>query len=158
MENPNTQRCTICSDYREERETWFLVTESCWENKLNIWRWNRSMAGRTAVHSLCSPRHVRELIVHWMATGCVHYPFARACPSLPSYKPKFALAKKRDGDRLLASYRLGEIAIDRERIQQILGESPMSLNTVLDELMLVLEDEVLDQSGLQLEDEYCLEV
>ena len=94
-EKVNLQRCTICGNFKEEEDqTWFLMTESCWEDKLNVWKWNQAMAAREAVHSLCSPRHVRELIIHWMTTGCLHYPFAQARPTLTSFGLNRASAAK----------------------------------------------------------------
>ena len=148
-EKVNLQRCTICGNFKEEDQTWFLMTESCWEDKLNVWKWNQAMAAREAVHSLCSPRHVRELIIHWMTTGCLHYPFAQACPSLTSFRPKSRLGRKGHEETSLP-YRLGEIAVDRNAVSRILVEDPLSLTTLLDELMMTLEQEVVEdvESGL----------
>jgi len=58
------QQCTICGNCKEKDQTWFLIAESSREDKLNIWKWNEPMAGSATVHSPCSPRHVRERIVH----------------------------------------------------------------------------------------------
>jgi len=150
------QRCTICGSHKEEHRTWFLMTESCWEDKLNIWKWNDTMADRAAVHSLCSPRHVRELIVHWMTTGWLHYPFAQAHPNLTSFRPKSRLGRKGQDDQRSSPYRLGEIAVDRNAVSRILLEDPLSLNTLLDELMMSLEHEVVEGDELDLHGELYL--
>src|SRR6266567_7653704 len=94
------------------------MTESCWEDKLKIWKWNEAMAARPAVHSLCSPQHVRELIVHWMTTGCLHYPFARAYPNLTSFRPKSRLGREGQDDQRSLPFRLGEIAVDRNAVSR----------------------------------------
>src|SRR5260370_40235549 len=74
------QQCTICGNCKEKDQTWFLIAESSREDKLNIWKWNEPMAGSATVHSPCSPRHVRELIVHWMTTGCLSLSICRCLP------------------------------------------------------------------------------
>jgi hypothetical protein len=120
----NFQRCTICGNYKEQEQTWFLTTESCWEDKLNVWKWNQAMAAREAVHSLCRPRHVPELIIHEGQTP------------LP--------------------YRLGEIAVDRKAVSRILVEDPLSLTTLLDELMMPLEQEVVEDTESELQNDLYL--
>jgi hypothetical protein len=53
----------------------------------------------------------------------------------------------------------GEIAVDRNALSRILLENPLSLNTLLDELMMSLEPEVVESNELDLNDElYLLDV
>jgi len=151
------QQCTICGKEKEVDQTWFLITESCREEKLNIWKWNElPMAGRPTVHSLCSPRHVRKLIVHWMTTGCLHYPFADAYPTLRSFRRKSASNTEVREDHTTAAYQLGEIQVDREAIVRTLCENALSLNVILDQLMMALEDVHTENSGADFDDALCV--
>ena len=68
--------CTICGGQRTADDRWFLVTENHWEDKLKILRWTDRLATQVGIHRVCSPPHVRELVVHWMTTGSLDYPFA----------------------------------------------------------------------------------
>jgi hypothetical protein len=132
-------RCTICGNYKEHGKAWFHITETHWEDKLMIWRWNAPMATRASVHSLCCPRHVREWVVHWMTTGCLHYPFASGNPRCLRTAPRTSQwERNRDPD--LVPYQVGEIAVDRESIARALRENSTSLNVILEELMNALED------------------
>jgi len=150
------QRCTICGKEKEEDQTWFLITEGCREDKLNIWKWNKPMAARATVHSVCSPRHVRELIVHWMTTGCLHYPFAETYPALRSFKRKSALNTEVREDHSTVAHQLGEIQVDREAIVRTLCENALSLNVILDELMMTLEDVCTENSEADFDDALCV--
>ena len=69
MSSAGMHLCTICGGQRTADERWFLVTENQWEDKLKVLRWNERLASRGGVHGVCSPPHVRELVVHWMTTG-----------------------------------------------------------------------------------------
>ena len=150
------KQCTICGNCKEKDQTWFLITESSREDKLNIWKWNEPMAGSATVHSLCSPRHVRELIVHWMTTGCLHYPFADAYPALRSFRRKSASNTEVREDHTTAEYQLGEIQVDREAIVRTLCENALSLNVILDELMMTLEDVYTENSEADFDDALCV--
>lgn len=149
------QRCTICGDCKQNNkdQAWFLMTQNRGEDKLNIWKWNRQTAGRASVHSLCSPRHVRELVVHWMATGCLHYPFASGPSPLPGRKQNAASGVQANDKSTLAPYQLGEIAVDPAALVHVLRENALSLNILLDELMVALESEVAEDGQSELEDE-----
>lgn len=91
-----------------------------------------------------------------MTTGCLHYPFAQAYPNLTSFRPKSRLGRKGQDDQGSSRYRLGEIAVDRNAVSRILLEDPLSLNTLLDELMVSLEHEVLEGDELDLHNELYL--
>jgi hypothetical protein len=133
--------CSICGARKQSDETWFLITENHWEDRLDIWRWHRPLALEASVHSLCSPRHVRELVVHWMTTGCLAYPFALAPERLAPAKGGTASAATPAPSRRPMVQHLGELSVDRIGILRALRENPLSLNIILDELMLALEQE-----------------
>jgi hypothetical protein len=33
---PDASTCTICGAQKKERDTWFLVTENEWQDRLNV--------------------------------------------------------------------------------------------------------------------------
>src|SRR5256885_9879912 len=70
--------CAICGEERLGGSTWFLVAEYRWDDKLKILHWSDYLVAYDGVEAACSTAHVRELVVHWMTTGSLRYPFARA--------------------------------------------------------------------------------
>lgn len=146
---PNASTCTICGAEKKQSETWFLVTENEWQDRLNVWKWNPQMTVQQRVHALCSPWHVRELVVHWMATGCLDYPFAEAAGG-SERKLKLDQAGH---PRLRCSGHLAEIAVDRDGLARVLNDNPLLLNTILGELVAVLEKELPQSEEAEIEDE-----
>lgn len=142
--SPNAAICSICGRTKEVGEIWFLITENAWEDRLKVWKWNRQMATAAVTHSLCSPWHVRELVVHWMTTGCLHYPFASSPGTVSNEGPQLYHVHKMNEADSAGTSQLAEIAVDREGIVRVLRENPLSLNTILAELIIVLEKQVLD--------------
>ena len=76
MDSPSKQECTICGEERSAQQVWFLVAESQWEDKLKILHWQDELGRRRGIYAACSAGHVEELVVHWMTTGSLDYPFA----------------------------------------------------------------------------------
>lgn len=151
------ERCTICGERRKSRHNtqghvWFLMTQNQAEDKLSIWRWHQQMVGGASVHSLCSPRHVRELAVHWMTTGCLHYPFASGPRPMAGSRKNARSATLVSGLATPLLHQLGELAVERESLARVLQENPMSLNILLDELMTALECEGAWTAESELED------
>lgn len=132
--------CAICGNAKLGHETWFTVTEDQDLDRLMVWRWNSGLARDPHAHNICGRRHLRELIVHWMTTGCLHYPFAVD----PRSRTRDTATSDRDNDPDGNSHQLAEITVDRESIQRVLAENPYSLNVIFDELMIALEGESAD--------------
>jgi hypothetical protein len=148
-----TSLCTICGNRKQDTETWFVVSQNELEDRLKVWKWDPGLLVTSNTQSLCSPRHVRELVVHWMLTGCLHYPFAASPNAVQDVRVNFpARADRRHAGALDRLY-LGEIAVDREGILRALRENPLSLNTILDELNLLLEKELVENAETEPEDE-----
>ena len=152
---PKADHCAICGVMKEAGETWFLVTENRWDDRLDVWKWHSPQVLEASVHSLCSPRHVREMVVHWMTTGCLAYPFA-SMPEERTHDPsRPALA---GGSQLSVHpmlQHLGELSVDRIGLLRVLRENPLSLNVVLDELMIALEPETGNGAESEFEDGLC---
>jgi len=136
------QECTICGEERSAAQVWFLVAESHWEDRLKVLQWEDELARRRGIYAACSAGHVEELVVHWMTTGSLDYPFATV-----GLKP--AKRRQRLGSILptieepdTGSARLiGELAVDRDSVRRALREDPNSLRVILDELVHALERE-----------------
>ena len=134
-------RCAICGTTKVSAAQWFSVTEDCGMDRLKVWGWNKYSGDARQAHGVCSRHHVRELIFHWMRTGCLQYPFATK-PRARQRLQKPAL--ERGTSNYLQLRPLAEVTVDRPSIERILTENPLSLNTLLDELMIALEKEVGD--------------
>jgi len=150
MKDRKIYTCSICGDVEPEAATWFLVSENCLEDKLQILHWNQRLAERVGVHAACSAGHVQELVVHWMTTGSLDYPFAQArspnagarrSPAFPTERPETQRSRP-----------IGELAVDRESMRRVLAESPHSLRTILDALLKALQEPNLSL-GTELETE-----
>jgi hypothetical protein len=132
--------CTVCGRERTIESGWFLLIESRWQDKVKILRWHDLLALQQGVHKVCCAAHVQELVVHWMATGSLDYPFARVkAPTIRSYVGR-AMAPAELDTR--AGQQIGELAIHRESIQRVLRESPHSLIAILDALLEALREEI----------------
>jgi hypothetical protein len=136
------QQCTICGEYKLAGQVWLLVAESHCEDKLKVLQWHDELARRHGMYAACCPAHVQELVVHWMTTGSLDYPFA-------TVGVKLGRGKLRLGSRFTAledadtrgARQLGELAVDRESVGRAIRENPESLQLILDELASALERE-----------------
>src|SRR5438067_4386704 len=78
MQQMRKHLCAICGDEKSAGRLWFLLAENRWEDKLKILQWDPQLARQDGIRRACSAAHVQELVVHWMTTGSLSYPFARA--------------------------------------------------------------------------------
>jgi hypothetical protein len=142
MDNPKMQECAICGEERSAGQVWFLVAESHWEDKLRVLEWQDELAVRRGIYPVCSGGHVEELVVHWMTTGSLDYPFATVGQKLQRRRRRlgWTLPTVEEPDTRGARL-IGELAVDRESVRRALREDPDSLQVILDELLNALERE-----------------
>ena len=138
MNDVRTKLCAICGEERSANQVRFLVAENRWEDKLTILQWNEHMAGRDGIQVACSVNHVEELVIHWMTTGSLDYPFARTALGAGGWRRPAAPGCRIDirGERPI-----GELAVHRESIERVLAENPQSLKVILDALLDALRQE-----------------
>ncbi len=129
--------CSICGRERGNEDGWFLMLESHWQDKVKILQWHDQLATQLGIHRVCGAAHAQELVVHWMTTGSLDYPFARTQPSQERTRQSRLQSLPCDVDTRGAR-QIGELAIHRESIQRILRESPHSLTSILDALLSAL--------------------
>jgi hypothetical protein len=137
-----TQACTICGEEKSSTQVWFLVTQSRCEDKLKVLQWQDEIAGRSGMYGACCPAHVEELVIHWMTTGSLDFPFATTASPV-RLGPRIRLAAlplmmEPDTD---GAHEIGELAVHRESMCRLLDESPDSLQLILDELTRALQRE-----------------
>jgi hypothetical protein len=146
--------CTLCG--REKRfldQAWLLLVPNCWEDKVRVFEWDEELARRKGVHCACSPAHTEELVIHWMITGSLNYPFASVGHSRRRRPTPRACSRQEAVDTSHAIF-IGELAVDRESVERTLSEHPGSLGVVLEELRSALDKKAAQISGLSdLEDE-----
>ena len=142
MDSPRMQECTICGEERLAGQVWFLVAESHSEDKLKVLQWQDELAERRGIYAACTAGHVEELVVHWMTTGSLDYPFAtvgikpaKRRQRLGSFLPML------DEPDTTGARQIGELSVDRESVRRALKEDPESLQVILDELLNALERE-----------------
>lgn len=138
MEQSNTLACTICGEDQQAGPSWYLVVEDRWQDKLKILHWEARLAAVTGIHSVCCVSHLQQLVVHWMTTGSVDHPFARAEFRLDSYRRRRTPRPQMEVLESGAVRQIGELSVDRESMQRVLGERPESLQAILDALLSAL--------------------
>jgi hypothetical protein len=133
--------CTICSENKPAGQVWFLIAESHWEDKITVIEWRDDVASLKGVYPACSPAHVQELVVHWMATGSLDYPFASVAGQPRRRRRRSSNLATTQVPDLKGTKQIGELAVDRESVGRTLRDNPESLQVILDELVNVLQRE-----------------
>src|SRR5437867_6940065 len=59
MQKSRVYTCVICGEEKPDHDSWFLLAENQWEDKLKVLQWNEQLAKSGAL--ACSPAHVEEL-------------------------------------------------------------------------------------------------
>jgi len=140
MIDERTYACAMCGEANAHPTQWFLVTENHWEDKLKILEWNSRLAGQHGIHLACGPSHVQELVVHWMATGSVGYPFAQTSSPTPARRwndfDKLRTTVNTNGARTIS-----ELTVHRESIRRVLSDNPGCLRSILNALQEALQPE-----------------
>lgn len=143
MNHTRIYACAICGEERLRAEPWFLVAQDSWADKLKILHWNEHLAARVGVHCACGSAHVQELVVHWMTTGSLDYPFARATLGCgKTVRPRGPSLPGRPDADIRGARTIGELAVHRESMERLLVENPHSLNAILQALLSALEQEL----------------
>ena len=142
METKLISACAICGREATRYEQWFLVVANRWRDTLKVLDWDDHLAAQAGVQHLCCSTHVQELVVHWMITGSVAFPFARvstplAAAELAAFLP--SLPDDADDVDTTGLQALGELSVHRESMQRILRDSPHSLASILEALVSALE-------------------
>ncbi|HUJ95432.1 MAG TPA: hypothetical protein VLW84_09230 [Terriglobales bacterium] len=138
MDDRMGKACSICGEQKSGDETWFLVVENRWEDKLTVLQWNEQLAGCEGFSPACSPDHVEELVVHWMTTGSLDYPFARTSLGAKAHRGSPSSVAP-DLRGMSPPRQLGELLIHRESVERVLNERPESLRGVLEALACALQ-------------------
>jgi hypothetical protein len=138
MIDARTYACSICGEANPDPTQWFLITENHWEDKIKIMEWNSLLALQQGIHLACCPSHVQELVVHWMATGSVSYPFAQAGTYSPARRWN-DFHKLRSVVNTTGVRTIGELTVHRDSMRRVLGENPESLKSILNALLEALQ-------------------
>jgi len=139
MNGAATPVCTICGEEKSGAQTWFLVAEDRWADKLKVLQWHDQLARRRNIHHACCALHVQELVVHWMTTGSLDYPFAAGSSPETSLEQPESVLPPTSGVNARGVRLIGELTVHRESVGRALSENPESLQVILDELFDALE-------------------
>lgn len=131
--------CAICGEPRSEEDGWFLLTENRWTDRIRVLAFNPVLATQEGVVCSCSRAHVRELVIHWMITGRLDYPFALVPAEKPRRVRSFTACETGPIEvDTRGSQIVGELAVHRESLTRVLQENPQSLSGVLEALIAAL--------------------
>jgi hypothetical protein len=141
MDQANDHECAVCGEVSSTLEHWFLALQTR-ADKLTIMKWNSRLARADGMQLACCAAHVRELVVHWMATGSIDHPFARA-ESWEGPRRRWTdhRAPWHEID-LHDAVLLGELTVDREGVRRVLNHNPDALRSLLDSLQGTLHAEL----------------
>jgi len=132
---------------------WFLVTENRWTDRVKVLSWNDALVSQPGIHAACCAAHVQQLVVHWMATGSLEYPFAQNRPQRGRALRPGRQRKETAEPDIRGSRVLGELAVHRESLERILTENPESLAGILKALLRALGDTALQPAHEEVEQE-----
>jgi len=125
MMNHPVKICTICLRVRRPDESWFLLRENRWTDRLQIMRWNDELLAQPGMYPVCGVGHVQQLVVHWMTTGNMDYPFSNRPGEFSAFSPVHDRCPGPDPEMETTNAEiLGELAVDRDSIGRILVENP----------------------------------
>jgi hypothetical protein len=118
VDQHGTGYCRICGQTLMALGTAFAISQSPVDDRLIIYHWNE-LSAQNGVYGACCAFHVRELVVHWMVTKNLNYPFAdskvdqtNSPPCQPSGETSsYALAAP-----------IGELSVDHESISRVLAK------------------------------------
>jgi hypothetical protein len=130
--------CSICGQRAASGQRWFALAQNHREDRLIIFH-REDLASPHCVRDACSPAHVRELVIHWMVTGNLDYPFAKSAAKLWTAAQSPMPLWEWDGSDPKLAVPIGELAVDRDAVQRILGDNPAGLEAILEELNDALE-------------------
>jgi hypothetical protein len=147
MNHIKSHRCAPCGEERSPHQARFLLAENTWEDKLTILQWDAEIASRAGIQVACSIGHVEELVIHWMITGRLDYPFARIALGATTWRN---IATRGAPIDTSGGRQIGELAVHRESMERLLAENPKSLKMVLDALIDALRHETLDAEPVSL--------
>src|SRR5581483_1554477 len=110
-----------------------------WQDRFSVMHWNEKLAcDSDAFSHLCCVRHVEEIVVHWMTTGSLDYPFAST--KLPQSKSTPALHLGAEAEMVTAEI-VGELIVDRASLPRLLSENPYALAPMLEALVMALQED-----------------
>ena len=141
MDRPKMQECTICGEEKSPGQVWFLVAESQWQDKLTVLEWQDELTSRRGIYAACGAEHVEELVLHWMTTGGLDYPFATVGRKPRRNMPRVSLLRPPEEPDIAGARQIGELSVDRDSVRRALRDDPESLRVILDELVHALERE-----------------
>jgi hypothetical protein len=143
MNYGRTPLCEICGQHGSANQPRFLIAENNWEDKLTILKWSEPMASRAGIKAACSIQHVEELVIQWITTGQLDYPFARTSYGAAGWRQ----TTRRGRIDLNGARPIGELAVHRESLERVLTENPQSLQVILDALLDALRQEADVETG-----------
>ena len=127
--------CAICLRARRVGESWFLLRENRWTDRLKILRWNVALLARPGVYPVCGVGHVQQLVVHWMTTGNLDYPFPTRLSEVPAFSASRDSGPGPDPEQDTMNLEiLGELAVDRGSVGRVLVENPQLMGCLLSAL------------------------
>jgi hypothetical protein len=143
VEPSSNPSCTICGRFLYATGKAFGITQTPGGDRLRIYHWD-PLAQRAGLRGACGASHVRELVIHWMVTANLNYPFASSM-QFPETGQGRRISLQPDAAAPKA-IPVGELAVDHDSISRLLQTNPASLIVILDELYDALQKSLEENS------------
>lgn len=131
---PTRFPCSVCGIETNQHDSWFLVAENRWLDRLRILCWHPVLAQKDML-SVCSRQHLKTLITHWLTKANLDLPAGRdlVVPNISEGQTEAEL-------RPLSVGRLvGELSVHRGDFSRAWTGSPETLESILDALISEVE-------------------
>ena len=127
MESLQHGSCAICGSALEGKVNAFGVMQDFREDRVRVFAWE-DVGCVSGIRGACCVGHVRELVVHWMVTERLDYPFAEGMVVDESNW------QDADASQFGKAVPLGELSVDHESVRRIAQEDANWLAVILNEL------------------------
>ena len=128
MQESGHGSCAICGSVLNGKLNAFAVTQDSREDRVRVFAWD-DVANLSGIRGACCVGHVRELVVHWMVTESLDYPFAETS-CLAEKTSWLDINPAQFGDVVP----LSELSVDHESVRRIAQEDANWLAVILNEL------------------------
>jgi hypothetical protein len=120
----NAHVCSVCGMIKAETESWFLLVENRWHDRLKIVRWDENAAKFDTTYHACGLAHAREFLHAWVTAGEL----------LPPHKMTLRPFPEEQSDEVQS---IGDLSIHRHSLKN----TPEGLKSLLDAVVCALKGE-----------------
>jgi len=124
--------CAVCGLDTPLRSGWYVVGENRWLDRLRVFRWNVSLAGRGGYQSVCGREDLKTLIACWFDQDRFRLLFRQGKPVPIAGNPGY---DDLETEARSSRYLVGELSIFREPFSREWTGSPEALEAMVEAMI-----------------------